>query len=346
MNTHRDAVLTFEYPEHLKQKRGMYFFEGKKRGGVLEMLAIELFPNDAMVEQLRNFILKAPVMSNAAINLTIVRRGESGIRPGMIESLLQTQYKMQGIEGYQWDMMFPVGDKVAKVAIVKTSGNLDEDQPMWERVIQSIQPVGGDLEARADSMEQPDAVRTSGNVLIMSDEMSPHVLLPASLCGEWKGLDEEELLVGGMVDPFVLLDKKTHVGQALGMENRFELLPVGGGFGLVFNGALATGCAVDEAVGALRIASIAEGAGDEDEVVEAAMSTSAAVKLADSGKQWSISDETMVLFDAIVDTPSVDVLENVVRIQGGVYKIFAGEIEDSEGLGGSVCVVELRPVAK
>ena len=341
MNTHRDDVLTFEYPEHLKQKRGMYFFEAKKRGA-LEMLVIELFPNDAVVGQLRNFILNAPVMGNAAINLTIVRRGESGIRPGMIESLLHTQYKMQGIEGYQWDMMFPIGDKVAKVGIVKTSGNFDEVEPMWKRMIRSIQPA--DTEPVRDDVDR--AADDGGCVRVMSDEMSPHVILSATLCGEWKALDESELMIGGMIDPFALLDPKTHVGQAMGIPDRFGLIPVGDGLGLVFSGALATACAVDEATGSVRIASISEGAGDEEEIVEAAVWNRDSAELADTGKQWDVSGEALLLFDAIAEAPAPDDSENTVRIQAGAYKIFAGEVEDSKGLGGSACVIELRPVAK
>ncbi|GJM26231.1 MAG: hypothetical protein DHS20C16_26460 [Phycisphaerae bacterium] len=345
MKTHRDDVLTFEYPEHLKQKRGMYYFESKNRDGVLEILTLELSSDNAEIDDIRDFILNTPEVSDDTVELTIVRRGESGIRAGMVELLLRTQCRVHDQDGYDWEMMFPVGNMMANVSIVKTPGNHEEDQPIWEQAIRSIQLSGGASDEASDQGMAMEDAGGGGVVLVESDEHSPHVLLPVSLCDEWRGLSEDDVMADGFFDPFAVLDESTDVGVALGVPEAFGLIPIGQGTALVVAGSLATVCTVDESTGYLRLASMSEGTGDEAAQVDAALAPGGNVTFADTGKQWAVDEERLLLFDAIGSEPSADGQANMVRVKPATFRLFFAEQEVEGGFGCMVHILELRPQA-
>ena len=344
MKTYRDDVISFMCPEHLNKNNEGYLFEGPSRGQALEMLTIEICVTEDSVRAFRRDILKSRIKSHAAEQLTLLRRGESGIRPNLIERVVLARHKIDHRTGYYWDLLFTVGERFIYMSIVKTPGEFERDRAEWEEMIRSFAWVDENETAVAAIDERRDLQDDGDFETLMTDDLSPHLVLPLSACSAWKGLPpESECLIAGIIfNPFALLDPKTDFGRALRIDGDFDLIPVGDGFGLVLGEALLTAGKSITTEGRVLIASVGDITGNEDELLRAALETQEHDGLIDTGRQWKIPDSELVFLYAgdVPDSEAPD--QPRIRVKPGTYDIFHARLSDDSDPDVPLNLLDLR----
>jgi hypothetical protein len=155
-------------------------------------------------------------------------------------------------------------------------------------------------------------------------------------------MSETDAMIGGVFNPFAVLDPETDFGRALQVQSEFDLLSIGDGSGLVLTGAYRSVGKSSPNEGRVLLAWDREGVTDEEELLEAAEEARNRDSLVDTGRRWSIPDEELLLVDAI-DAPDPQEHEQQrIPVTPGEYNIFHGQHPGNEEFGLPVNVMELR----
>ncbi len=304
------------------------------------MLTIEVFAQDAPVHHVREKILRRVFMQTTASRDKVHRCGESSLRPGMIERVILSHHNHTHEAGYNWTLLFPIESRAVHIEIFKMSGNFETDRPMWEELITSFRFVNTQTQP-SESPARPGVAESDASLIhVMSDEPTPHVILPAMARKAWKGVPEP---THEAFHPASALDPSTHFGRALAIEGAFELLPLSRDHVLVFAGALMTACKSNMLEGRVTLASMSELTGDEDERIKAALNGRYHDSLAPTGDRWHIRDTNLIVCDALDLQGAAELDRNQSPVRAGEYEIFSAELLDDENV--PLNLVELRHCA-
>lgn len=126
-------------PNHLRKKRNMRFFQGKRKRGRKEpsdCMSVELDLGPERIEFLDYDLRTMRVTEWQGIEQHVLRRGTSPAIPGAIEAVTCSEHLLTG-KNYRWDLLVKIEKRYIYVTCFGP-GEFGEYEKEWEAVIKSI----------------------------------------------------------------------------------------------------------------------------------------------------------------------------------------------------------------